>query len=834
MLGLPFLTALCLLGLVAVVGFQFHAWRKAINHEEPSFAGARALFAGARSSSVSPSHEEAASIVEPAPAASNLPSPAPSVIPAALVSPFPSPSPVFVLEQHDEANLFEPAACRQENRHRTVCFNGEMTTTNATASKTLNIAFITQSSGPYNSFLSDLWRSIKEFCFLKHNVHLVAFTDDVDFVLAELQAEDRSGRPNYVTTVHQPRTGWPWDSLGRHSLMLRHEALWRHFDVVFALDSDMLVSGVWDDRALLGPDGSTPAETIGSLNAWFYALPFKSLSYDKRRLLVSRKPLSSAFISAEEGEKQALYYAGGLLGGTPSGFAAILRATVQLSRDDFAKSPKTVALWHDESYINRYFASNPPCLILGPAFVYPEPPASSWLFHQGNAPADSAWSHAFEKHGVEPKLLNLGTRKHLKASVETFQPLVATLPAFMASNGKQEDFPLPINSIKTALSQTTVIITGLTSADDLPADSPSEKVVTPVSRSSWWRRLFGVVDDGLEALPLVPTSAQRKNAKWCQLLALLNAFATQTETDNKGNDQQLNLTNIVVAVREGKEALPSVGELTEKLPNLRFASLTNGSSFPQQVPTPFVLVLALNSNAASLADDDASCGATLALSLELRTLPWLLSPLQWQRFDIVSGEEGLLRSRSQELAEAQEATKPMSGFALLHHSPAFTSSSPILASFRGRSEVSASGETMEVVAVRERFVLHGQERGSSTNATGAAIVVLGGSDVVPLASKAAILLKEPEFETEHVGCWATEAVGLNARVPSGRSGVGFFMARTSFLADEIGWSAVPEVGRRYSGSLDPARDITTRTFFSDLHVEGQARVAICATAKLGE
>lgn len=58
--------------------------------------------------------------------------------------------------------------------------------------------------------------------------------------------------------------------------------------------------------------------------------------------------------------------------------------------------------WHDESILNYYFnVENIPDVILGPEYLYPEPPADNWL----------SSSQRLYYTGKNPKILNIGVRK---------------------------------------------------------------------------------------------------------------------------------------------------------------------------------------------------------------------------------------------------------------------------------------------------------------------------------------------------------------------------------------------------------------------------------------
>jgi Glycosyltransferase family 6 len=180
------------------------------------------------------------------------------------------------------------------------------------------------------------------------------FTDralDPTFMPTVDKAEDGTDRIHKKFTA---RLGWPFDSSARHFLYLRSLSFFSEMDYVFSVDSDMLMVGEWDERTL--------GERIAAFQAWPFSHGREELKYDQR-LTLSLVPYSSAYMAPNEG---VCYFAGGLFGGTIPGFAAILRATTEMTRDDLRKSPPRTALWADESILNKYFAQNPPTHILGP------------------------------------------------------------------------------------------------------------------------------------------------------------------------------------------------------------------------------------------------------------------------------------------------------------------------------------------------------------------------------------------------------------------------------------------------------------------------------------
>jgi len=71
-------------------------------------------------------------------------------------------------------------------------------------------------------------------------------------------------------------------------------------------------------------------------------------------------------VSQDEGK---VYYAGGFNGGTTESFLEMSKTIKERINKDLEKN--IIAIWHDESQMNRYFIDNPP-KVLSPSYCYPE------------------------------------------------------------------------------------------------------------------------------------------------------------------------------------------------------------------------------------------------------------------------------------------------------------------------------------------------------------------------------------------------------------------------------------------------------------------------------
>ncbi|MDX8430979.1 MAG: hypothetical protein SNF33_04150 [Candidatus Algichlamydia australiensis] len=222
--------------------------------------------------------------------------------------------------------------------------------------KEYNIGLCMMATGRYDVFAKEFIASCRKHFFKGHNVTYFVFSD------TNLEFEDD------VVVVPQERLGWPHDTLKRFHTYLKHKELFANLDYIFASDADMLfVADVGEE--MLGA-------RIGTQHPGFVN---KRGSYET-------SPKSTAYVKKSEGK---FYFAGGYYGGTRSEFIKLLETTVKKVDRDLKRG--VIAVWHDESHLNRYFIDHPPTRILSPSYCMPER-KKKWFTNQ---------------HAYPPKLIAL-------------------------------------------------------------------------------------------------------------------------------------------------------------------------------------------------------------------------------------------------------------------------------------------------------------------------------------------------------------------------------------------------------------------------------------------
>jgi hypothetical protein len=197
----------------------------------------------------------------------------------------------------------------------------------------------------YINFLPDLIKSIDQFVFTKSKILVIVHTNsDIEGI------DSISDRITIIKNKieHEP---WPYTTLKRFHYFNKSKSLIQKSDYSFYIDADSLFIGDIQEE-FLQVEGM-----VGTIHPCLFS----------GNGTPERNPSSKAFISPLEDNR---YFCGGFFGGDSKSF---LTASEKISSNiDEDLSKGIIAIWHDESHINRFFFDNPPSLVLEPPFAVAE------------------------------------------------------------------------------------------------------------------------------------------------------------------------------------------------------------------------------------------------------------------------------------------------------------------------------------------------------------------------------------------------------------------------------------------------------------------------------
>jgi histo-blood group ABO system transferase len=194
----------------------------------------------------------------------------------------------------------------------------------------MSLAIVIIATGErYTPYAAPLISSLEKF-FPPHQVFL--FTDsDNYFDAVRLKLE---------------HSEWPRPTLMRYHTILSIRDVLETYDHIMYLDVDLLVVSKIEPEDILA-DGIT-AVLHGGFPTTF-----------------ERRWQSTAYVPPNITEP---YYQGTIIGGSTRMFLGMCES---ISHNiDLDEKNGIVAIWHDESHLNRYLLDNPPMKVLSPAFCY--------------------------------------------------------------------------------------------------------------------------------------------------------------------------------------------------------------------------------------------------------------------------------------------------------------------------------------------------------------------------------------------------------------------------------------------------------------------------------
>jgi histo-blood group ABO system transferase len=204
----------------------------------------------------------------------------------------------------------------------------------------MKIGLLIIATNKYTEFLQPLIESADKFFLKEHDVTYFVFTNNkVDIKTSRTVV--------FIDTEHKE---WPWMTLGRYRIFSNNSIWFYDTDYLYYIDVDMLfVDNVGEE--ILG-------ELVVTQHPGYYN------GGDWRET----RPQSMACIPLD---KQIKYVAGGFNGGKTANF--IKMANILANNIDTDYNNGIIAVWHDESHLNKYIAYYQSELkLLAPSYCYGE------------------------------------------------------------------------------------------------------------------------------------------------------------------------------------------------------------------------------------------------------------------------------------------------------------------------------------------------------------------------------------------------------------------------------------------------------------------------------
>lgn len=198
------------------------------------------------------------------------------------------------------------------------------------------VGLLIVATGKYIDFVPPLLDSADQHFCKNNKVTYFVFTDGT--------LPDRGN----LKVFYQKRLGWPHDTLMRYSIYHQHREVLKDMDYLFATDADMLF-----------------VDTVGD-EIFSDRVATQHPGYVRGGGTYERRKNSTAYVGPGEAK---YYFCGGFNGGSVDEYLKMSRVITQNILKDL--SHNLIAVWHDESHVNRYFIDNPPTCILSPSYCMP-------------------------------------------------------------------------------------------------------------------------------------------------------------------------------------------------------------------------------------------------------------------------------------------------------------------------------------------------------------------------------------------------------------------------------------------------------------------------------
>lgn len=205
-------------------------------------------------------------------------------------------------------------------------------------------------TGKYSEFWKDFYENCEKKFLLNSDKHYFIWTDSMD-IKTSYEHDDN------IHIYHQEVEKWPFPTLKRFEYFLQAREDLLKMDYIMYMNGNMMVvDNVKEEELGIGIN-----DLFVTTHPGYYDKSPEEFTYD-------RNWRCWAHIRKGKGK---YYFAGGFSGGTTSEYLKLIEKLAKKTKRDYKRG--IIALWHDESYLNRYMLTYKKAYKrLSPAYLYPE------------------------------------------------------------------------------------------------------------------------------------------------------------------------------------------------------------------------------------------------------------------------------------------------------------------------------------------------------------------------------------------------------------------------------------------------------------------------------
>lgn len=206
------------------------------------------------------------------------------------------------------------------------------------------IAILYIATGRYTVFWESFYRSAEKF--------LLPCSEKSYFIFTDNQQDFKKQKNIFV--FQQEKLGWPYDTLMRFEIFLSIKNILKEYDFIYFFNGNTEFLQVISEEDLLPLEKSE--NLVLAHQPHMFHLNKKKFTYD-------RNPKSLAYIPYNLGKN---YFTGALNGGKSEYFLEMCEVLNQNICSDLKN--KIIAIYHDESHLNKYALNRKDIKVLNPYF----------------------------------------------------------------------------------------------------------------------------------------------------------------------------------------------------------------------------------------------------------------------------------------------------------------------------------------------------------------------------------------------------------------------------------------------------------------------------------